>query len=57
MLDKILLWFKFYEMEITWFVIGTFATYFIVDLGRSNYWGALVDAIIVVINYIYRPKY
>ncbi len=57
MLDKILTWFRLYEMEVTWFVIGTFATYFIVDLGRGNYTSALVDAIIVVINYIYRPKY
>lgn len=57
MLDKFLNWFRMYEMEVTWFVIGTFSAWFFVDLGRANYTGALVDAIIVGINYIYRPKY
>jgi hypothetical protein len=57
MFDKIRAWFTMYEMEITWFVIGTFLTWLIVDIGRGNYTGALVDAIIVAVNYIYRPKY
>lgn len=57
MLDKFLNWFRMYEMEVTWFVIGTFSAWFFADLGRGNYTGALVDAIIVAVNYIYRPKY
>jgi hypothetical protein len=56
MLSKIRNWFLAHEMQCTWFIIGTFATWFIVDIERQNYIGALIDLIIVVINYIYRPR-
>lgn len=56
MLNKIRNWCVAHEMQLTWFIIGTFVTWFLVDLERQNYVGALVDAIIVVINYIYRPR-
>lgn len=56
MFTKIRNWFLAHEMQVTWFIIGTFATWFLVDLGRQNYVGALVDAIIVIVNYIYRPR-
>lgn len=49
-------WFKENEMQLTWFIIGVFTMCFVVDIGHQNYTGALVDAIIVTINYIYRPR-
>ena len=56
MWNKLVAWFRYNELPLTWFIIGTFATWFIVDLERQNYVGAAVDVIIVVINYIYRPR-
>jgi hypothetical protein len=49
-------WFKDNEMQLTWFFIGVFGTYFVVDMGNQNYVGALLDAVIVVVNYITRPR-
>ena len=56
MWNKIRTWFVDNEMQLTWFFIGVFSTWMVVDFGRENYLGALFDAIIVVINYIYRPR-
>jgi len=56
MWNKIRLWFDSNEMQLTWFFIGVFGTYFVVDMGNQNYTGALLDAVIVVVNYIYRPR-
>lgn len=49
-------WFSSNELQLTWFFIGLFAMSFIVDVGNQNYSGALLDAIIIAINYIYRPR-
>ena len=49
-------WFSDNELPLTWFFIGVFATWFVVDIERQNYLGALFDAIIVAVNYAYRPR-
>jgi hypothetical protein len=49
-------WFSDNEMQLTWFLIGLFVMCFFVDMGKQNYPGALIDAVIVVINYILRPR-
>ena len=56
MWNKIRIWLYENDRQLTWFIIGLFAMCFIVDIGKQNYIGALMDAIIVVINYIYRPR-
>ena len=56
MWENIRRWFKLNELPLTWFIIGVFAMCFVVDIGKQNYIGALLDAVIVVINYIYRPR-
>jgi hypothetical protein len=49
-------WFKDNEMQLTWFFIGVFGTYFVIDMSNQNYVGALLDAVIVAVNYITRPR-
>ena len=49
-------WFKDNEMQLTWFFIGLFIMCFFVDMNKQNYFGALMDAIIVAINYTLRPR-
>lgn len=49
-------WFANNELQLTWFIIGLFAMCFVVDIGKQNYTGALLDVIIIAINYIYRPR-
>jgi len=56
MWNNIRRWFASNEMQLTWFIIGVFSTWFIVDMGNQNYTGALWDAVIVAVNYIYRPR-
>jgi hypothetical protein len=56
MWNKIRNWFLDNEMQLTWFIIGNFVAWFVVDIEQHNYTGALIDAIIVAINYIYRPR-
>ena len=56
MLSKISTWYSDNEMQLTWFFIGVFSTWAVVDVGNQNYLGALFDAIIVIVNYIYRPR-
>ena len=56
MWNKIRTWFVDNEMQLTWFFIGVFSIWMVVDLGSQNYLGALFDAVIVIINYIYRPR-
>lgn len=49
-------WFSKNELPLTWFIIGVFSTWAVVDFERANYLGALFDLIIVAVNYIYRPR-
>ena len=56
MLSKIRNWYVGNEMQLTWFFIGVFLSIFVADVEAGNYFGALLDAVIVVINYIYRPR-
>lgn len=49
-------WFADNEMQLTWFFIGVFLSMFVADVEAGNYFGALLDAIIVAINYAYRPR-
>jgi|694.fasta_scaffold17000_5 hypothetical protein len=49
-------WFRTNEQPLTWFIIGVFAMCFIMDIGKQNYFGALLDLIIIAINYTYRPR-
>ena len=56
MWNNICQWYSDNEMQLTWFFIGVFATWFVVDIGDQNYLSALVNLIIVAVNYIYRPR-
>jgi hypothetical protein len=56
MWTKIRQWLYENDRQLTWFFIGLFSMCFIIDMGKQNYSGALMDAIIVAINYIYRPR-
>ena len=56
MWNKICNWYHTNEIQVTWFIIGNFLAWLVVDLGNQNYIGALLDLIIVVVNYIYRPQ-
>ena len=50
MWDKIYNWFIRYNTEISWFLTGWFSAYFLVDFSQGNWWGCLLDAILVVLN-------
>jgi hypothetical protein len=56
MLSKFLAWFKDNEMQLTWGFIGFFAACFVQDIGKQDYVNALIDLVLVVINYVYRPR-
>lgn len=56
MLNKIRRWLYENDRQLTWFFIGLFAMCFIIDIGKQNYSGAALDAIIIAINYILRPR-
>ena len=56
MWTKIRQWLYENDRQLTWFFIGLFTMCFVADIGRQNYFGAMLDAIIVVINYILRPR-
>ena len=56
MLDKIRKWGHENDMQISWFIIGSFTAWFIVDLGNYNLVGAAVDAFVVAVNYAFRPQ-
>ena len=50
MLNKIYQWFVKYDFEICWFLTGWFAAYFLVDFSQGNWFGCLIDLILVVVN-------
>ena len=56
MLSKIKSWFADNEMQLTWFFIGVFLSMFVADVEAGNYFGALLDSVIVAVNYAYRPR-
>jgi hypothetical protein len=56
MWNKICNWYNTNDMQITWFIIGSFLTWLFVDISFGNFLGALFDLIIVVVNYVYRPR-
>ena len=56
MWNKIRFWLYENDRQLTWFFIGLFVMCFFVDMNRQNYFGALMDAIIVAINYTLRPR-
>lgn len=57
MFSKIRQWGRENEMQITWFIIGSFAVWFIVDLERHNLVGMAIDAFVVAVNYAFRPQH
>lgn len=50
MLNNIYRWFVKYDTEITWFLIGWFASQFFVDFGQGNWWSAVFDLVLILIN-------
>lgn len=56
MWNKIRIWLYENDRQLTWFFIGLFVMCFFVDMNKQNYFGALMDAIIVAINYTLRPR-
>jgi hypothetical protein len=56
MWNKIRFWLYENDRQLTWFLIGLFVMCFVVDIENQNYPGAVMDAFIVGINYILRPR-
>lgn len=56
-LDKIYRWFVRYDLEINWFLTGWFTSEFFHDFAVGNWWGAVIDLIIIVVNVsLYKGK-
>lgn len=55
MLNKIRQWGRENDYQITWFIIGSFVSWFLVDLGRGDYVSAAIDAFVVAVNVAFRP--
>jgi hypothetical protein len=51
MLDKIYQWLVAHDFQISWFFIGYFVSEFFQDFARGNWVGAVLDVVIVVLNY------
>jgi hypothetical protein len=56
MLDKILVWLRDNEMQFTWFIIGFLTMALLEALVRGNYIMAVVNTLLIGINYHLRPK-
>jgi hypothetical protein len=56
MLSKLRQWGIENDYQITWFIIGSFTAWFLVDLGRGDYVGAAIDAFVVAVNVAFRPR-
>ena len=55
MWDKIRQWGRDNDYQITWFIIGSFATWFFVDFSNHNFLGAAIDLFVVAVNWAFRP--
>jgi hypothetical protein len=51
MWDKIRTWMYINSIQITWFLIGFFTALGLVDLGNSNWIGALINFGLAGLNY------
>lgn len=52
MLNKIYQWLVAHDFQISWFFIGYFVSEFFQDAARGNWLGAVLDVVIVVLNYV-----
>ena len=50
-MDKIVQWFRYYNQEITWFVIGFLVASGLYAMAHGNYITALIDFGLAYINY------
>lgn len=50
MLKSIYNWFVKYDTEITWFLTGWFSAYFLFDFSQGNWFGCVIDLILVFVN-------
>lgn len=48
-------WFNTYGSEITWFIIGWLAFGLLDNLAKGNFGWALVDAVLIFVNFKLRP--
>ena len=55
MLDKIFVWLRKYNLEITWFLIGFLFLAGSQELREGNIVTGLIDWGLVVVNYLLRP--
>lgn len=51
MWDKIRNWCLTYDFQISWFFIGFFTAEFFQDFARGNWFGVILDLVIVAMNY------
>ena len=56
MLNKIYRWFVKYDVEICWFLTGWFASEFFHDFAVGNWFGAIIDLILVIVNISFYKK-
>ena len=56
MLDKIFVWLRKYNLEITWFLIGSLFLAGSQELREGNIVTGLIDWGLVVVNYLLRPR-
>jgi len=52
-MDKFINWYRDYYTEITWFVIGILFINFLEDMARENFSGALLNAVLIAVNYMF----
>ena len=48
---KVVYWFRRYNQEITWFIIGWLSLDLIREFGQGNWAGVAFDAILIALNY------
>ena len=56
MFNKIYRWFVKYDVEICWFLTGWFAAEFFHDFAVGNWFAAIIDLILVVVNISFYKK-
>lgn len=56
MWNNIRAWFRDNDLQLTWFFIGLFTAQFFQDVGRGEWTYAILDLLLIVLNYVLRPR-
>ena len=50
-MDAIVQWYRRYNVEITWFIIGWLSLDLVSEFGQGNLGGVVFDAVLIALNY------